>query len=353
MKTIPSAVTTQMEAQQKRPALLFEIGLSAGTLYYVAEKDDLTYAGNTYTAKAITLSNLTQSAEGQINRVTANFDNTSRDMAAYAVNAQFEGRPFIIKRVYKDALSDPTYYNELFRGTMEELTDMGRTWMPINAVAGKPLYQKALLSEYVRTCRHIFGGTQCNMNGFSDLTSISNYAEGTILTGTTNSMTIDTTIGSVTGTNDDAFNYGIIKIGKSGTTYIRTCTDWTAGTSVAIWSVALPVTIDNTYRYQIYKGCPKNLNSCTMGFAWGPSSNNHLNFGGFIHVGKELINTSQLSEGAEVPSHYYPPPWSPPWDTGGGDDGGWGGSGSDGPPSDSYGSGTGFGTGSGSGDALG
>lgn len=268
MKTLPVAVTTQMMAQQKRPALLLELGLSSTTLYYVAEKDDLTFGGNTYSSKAITISEITQSTEGQINRITVNFDNTERDMAAYATYMTFEGRPIVIKRVYKDVISGTTHYNEIFRGTMEEIVDIGRTWLPITATVGKPLYEKALLNEYVRTCRHNFGDSFCNLDGFSNLTSTSNYAEGQILSGATNYMVIDTTVGSVTGENDDVFNYGIIKVGKSGATYIRTCYDWTSSTSRADWQVGLPVSLDNTYRYQIYKGCPKDLNSCTAGFAW-------------------------------------------------------------------------------------
>jgi len=308
-KSLPSAVTTQMEAVQKRPSLLFELGLSAATLYYVAEKNDITFGGNTYSAKAITVSGFTQSAEGQINRITVNFDNVSRDMAAYATYLPFEGRPLVIKRIYKDAVSGTTHYNEVFRGTMEEISDMGRTWLPINATVGKPLYQKALLKEYIRTCRHSFGDANCNIDGFSSLASASNYAAGNILSGATTYMIIDTTVGSVTGTNDDAFNYGIIKIGKSGTTYIRTCYDWTSSTSRADWQVALPVTIDSTYNYQIYKGCPKDLNSCTMGYSWGPQADNRINFGGFLHIGKEKYTSApMLSAGAEAPQHYYPPP---------------------------------------------
>jgi len=320
MKSIPSAVSAQMQLQQKRPALLFELGLSGNTLYYIAEKDDLVYANITYTAKAITISEFAQSAEGQINRITVNFDNTSRDMSAYATYAQFEGRPFIVKRVYKDALSGTTLYNEVFRGTMEELTNIGRTWLPISAVAGKPLHQKALLKEYSRNCRYVFGDSMCNVGGLSDLTSASNYAKGTILTGATNYMVINTDLGSVTGTNDDAFNYGVIKIGKGGTTYVRTCSNWTSATSRADWIVALPVTLDNTYHYEIYKNCPKDLNSCTAAYAWGPIANNGINFGGFIHIGKEKYGGARLSTGAEQPQHWYPPP---SYGSDSGDDGGW------------------------------
>lgn len=323
-KTLPSAVTAQMQLQQKRPALLFELGLSATTLYYVAEKDDITFAGNTYTSKAITVSEFTQSSEGQINRITVNFDNTERDMAAYALYSTFEGRPLVIKRVYKDAISGTTHYNEVFRGTMEELVDIGRTWTPITATVGKPLYEKALLNEYVRTCRHNFGDSMCNMDGFSNLASTSNYANGQLLSGATNYMIIDTTVGSVTGTNDDAFNYGVIKVGKSGTTYIKTCSDWDSATSKALWTVGLPISLDNTYRYQIYKGCPKDLNSCTCAYAWGPISDNRINFGGFVHIGKEKYVSQQLSGGPEAPQYYIAPP------TYYGDDGG-GGVGPDSP----------------------
>jgi len=310
MKTLATAVTAQMQAQEKRPVLLFELGLSAATLYYIADKLGFTFDNVYYTPKAITLSAIQQSSEGQINRINLNFDNVSRDMAAYAQYLSFDGRPLIIKRVYRDAMSGSTLYNEIFHGAMEEVGNIGATWFPITASSGKALYEKALLSEYQRSCRHIFGDVNCNIDGLSDLTNASNYAAGQVSSGGTNHFVIDTTVGSVTGTNDDAFNYGVIKLGLAGTTYIRICTDWASSTSRATWRVGLPVAIDSSYRYEIYKGCSKELDACTASFAWGPISDNRINFGGFLHIGQDKYDTIDLGGRAETPQIYTPPPSS-------------------------------------------
>ena len=320
MKSLAVAVTTQMQAQEKRPVVLFEIGLSQTTLYYVADRVGITFAGIYYTPKAITLSSIGQSSEGQINRIDLNFDNVNRDMSAYAQYSTFDGKPLIIKRVYRDAVSGTTHYNEIFHGTMEEIGNIASIWFPITASSGKALYQRALLSEYQRSCRYIFGDVNCNISGFSDLTSASNYAKGQVLSGGTGHFIINTAVGSVTGTNNDIFKYGTIKVGLSGTTYNRTCTAWTSATSKATWRVGLPVSIDNSYAYEIYKGCPKDLDACTAAFAFGPISDNRINFGGFLHIGQDKYDKTELSGKAETPQ-IYTPPIVPRDDSGGSDDG--------------------------------
>jgi len=114
-KNIPNDVIVQMDAVGKRPVLLFELGL-ASTLRFAAYKLNVVFptGGKTYSAKAIKVRNITQTLEGQINRVTVSFDNVSRDMAAYSNNESFRGKSLVIKRIYLDAVGNATYYNEVF-----------------------------------------------------------------------------------------------------------------------------------------------------------------------------------------------------------------------------------------------
>jgi len=116
-KDLTSAVITQIDAVQKRPVILVELELSS-TLRYAAAKSNITFptGGNVYTAKAIKVSGINQSLEGQIQRATIKFDNVSRDMAAYAYNEDFQNKRIIIKRVYLDALANSGDYNEIFNG---------------------------------------------------------------------------------------------------------------------------------------------------------------------------------------------------------------------------------------------
>ena len=186
-RDLQAAVVTQMDATQKRPVLLFELGLSS-TLRFVAYNTNLVFptAGNTYTAKNIQVNNVIQALEGQIGRVTVKFDNVSRDMASYAHNEDFRGINLTIKRVYLDALGNALNFNELFNGYMERPSEITRHWLTVSATSGKPLTKKALTFPYQRMCPWIFGGSKCNTDGLADLTSLT--ATGTADSGTTSTL---------------------------------------------------------------------------------------------------------------------------------------------------------------------
>ncbi|MFH1526965.1 MAG: hypothetical protein ABIG69_09985, partial [Bacteroidota bacterium] len=257
-KALESAVSVQIVADQRRPALLFEMGLSGVTLYWTNSPVNINFGGITYSSKAIRSGDFVQSAEGQINRVTIDFDNTNKEMASYVNCFNFDGQPLIIKRVYLGDISNANYYNEVFRGFMEQPESISRFWVSIPATVGKPLYNQALLQIYGKKCRHSFGNAYCNVNNFADLGSTSSlYSELDITSGGTNFLTLDQTSGTTVGAVDDFFNFGLVKVGKSGVTYNRICSDYISSTSRVNWVVGVPVTIDNTYRAQVYKGCDK------------------------------------------------------------------------------------------------
>jgi len=246
---LPAAVLTQMDAAQKRPVLLFELGLSS-TIRFCAYKTNIVFptGGNTYTAKAIKLSGVSQSLEGQIGRVTVDFDNVVRDMAAYAHNEDFRGKSFVIKRVYLDALGDATYYNEVFRGFFEKPSKITRHWLTVPATSGKPLTRKVLDKAYQRMCNLIFGGTGCNIDGNANLTSLT--ASGTADSGSTSTL-IDAALTQA----DDYWNYGRIIITKAGVKYNRKIKDFVAASDELTFDVELPVAVDDTCTYVLYKGC--------------------------------------------------------------------------------------------------
>lgn len=296
-KTLSSAVSAQLVAQQKRPTLLFEIGLitSATTLYYAATKSDVTWNGHTYTAKAVTVGGFSQSAEGQIGSLKVNFDNVSRDMAGYNNQESFEGRRLITRRVFVDALSGSTDYVGLFAGTMDTVDSIGRHWLTVTATQGKPLGKKALTGKYPRYCRHKFGGTQCDNDGNADLSTLT--ATGTVASVESGGVTnfIDTGLPAAAG-SDDYYNFGRAELGQSGTTYHVIVTDFDSGTSKVEWRVQLPENI-NGWNYIIYKGCDKTWDACGDNENWGPSADNEDNFGGFLHIGRDEDYTANLIVG--------------------------------------------------------
>lgn len=280
-KAIPGAVITEMNLAQKRPVLLFELGLSS-PLRFTAYKTNIVFptAGNTYTAKAIQISGVSQSLEGQIGRVTIKFDNVIKDMAAYVNNEDFRGKSLIIKRIYLDSIANATDYNEVFNGHMERPSEISPQWLTVAATLGKPLNRKSLSFAYQRMCPWIFGGTECNADGNSDLTSLT--ASGTADSGSTTTL-VDNALTQA----DDYWNHGEIEITKAGVVYYRRVKDFVAGTDTITFDVEMPFAIDGTCTYTIYKGCDQIWDTCKATNAWGPSADNYLNFGGCIHISKK------------------------------------------------------------------
>lgn len=285
MKTLDANVTTQLDAQGRKTVLLFELALTGLTLRYAAYKTSIVFphgGATTYTAKAIMFGGVSQSLEGQIGRITVKFDNVAKDMAAYARSYVFEGRWLTIKRIFLDADNHApaasTEYIEVFHGKMEQPKEISRQWLTVTATEGKSLNKKVLNDTYSKECRHTFGATQCNKDGNADLTSLT--ASGTADSGTTTTL-VDNALTQA----DDYWNYGKISITKGGVTYTRKVKNFDAATDTITFDLALPVAVDGTTTYTVYKGCPKTWEACQADFAYGPSADNKLNFGGCIHIG--------------------------------------------------------------------
>ena len=279
-KTLEAAIVAQMDAVGKRPCILVELGLSS-TLRFVAYMTNVTFptGGNVYTAKAITIGDVAQSLEGQIQRITINFDNVAKDMAAYANLEDFRGISLVIKRVYLDAIADAANYSEVFRGHMEK-PKFSRQWLTVTATSGKGLDRKMLTDPYQRMCPLEFGGTKCNTDGNADLTSLT--ASGTADSGSTTTLVDDALTEA-----EDFWNYGEIEVTKGTKTYYRKVKSFTAASDTVTFDVELPVEVDDTCTYVIYKGCDKTLATCSAENNWGPSGDNNLNFKGFLHISKK------------------------------------------------------------------
>lgn len=281
-KDLPASVDTEIAADQSRPVPLFELTLDAGTLRYCAAQSNLVFptGGNTYTARAINLSNLVHRAEGQIVQGTIQFDDTTGEISAYLAAESFDGKAISIKKVWLDALGDATYFNGIFSGYMEEVERIGPSWAEISFVSGKPLGRQLLLDTYQIRCNHDFGDAMCNQNGLADLTTLK-------ATGTADSGSATTLVDNALTQVDDFWNFGRIEIVYAGDTYYRKIKDFVAGTDTLTFDVALPFAIDNTCTYTVYKGCSNTWNACQSIEAWGPSADNKANFGGFMHIGEQ------------------------------------------------------------------
>lgn len=321
-KDLTESVLGQIGATRKRPVLLYEIGLT-NPLKFAAYMSNVTFptGGDVYTAKAIMLSGLERTLEGQINRCTVRFDDVLSDMSAYADDEDFQGKTLIIKRVYLDALANATDYIEIFNGFMESPNDYDYAWLTVPATMGRPLNRRVIKFNYQRMCPWVFGGAECNTNGKADLTALT-------ATGTAESGTVDTLIDSALTQAADFWNNGNIYITKSGVIYRRKVKDFDAATDKITLDVALDFAIDNKCTYEVFKGCDQTWDTCGASNAWGPSADNSVNFGGCIHLesqqnsvnsgaapvmpGPGSLPPGTMPPGTTVPIVYpYPPGWYP------------------------------------------
>lgn len=257
-KELSSYILGELNAQQKRPVLLFELQLST-TIRFVAGKDSVTFNSFNYGAKTIEVTKVEQLLEGQIGRITVKFDNILKDMSGYMYNEDFKGKKLIIKRVYLDANGNAgSTYNEFFNGYIEKFEDVSNRWLIIKATKSGPLSKKVLNIKYQRMCPWVFGGAECNTNGNADLTVLKKSGTAT---GGTNGTLIDTSFTAVS----DYYNNGLISITKDSRIYNRLVKDYTLSSKTIEFDVSLPVTVDTSCTYTVYKGCDQKYNTCEGG----------------------------------------------------------------------------------------
>lgn len=292
-KSFSANVNTAKDAQQQQPVLLVILELNLGTLRFALDKSDFVFAGNTYSARAIQFSGVQFTAEGQIGRVSLEFDNIDQAMSGYLNAEDFYGKALKLWRVWRDYTASADDYNELFNGFCEEIAEINNRWFKLNATYGKPLEQLNLLNLYTNRCNRVFGDDICNQDGLAGVTTSLTEKDVAVTSGSTNYVLNTSVSGSAT---TDYWKYGQIYIWNktSGVTFSRRVTSSSSGTSKIFFDTSVGFAIDNTYHFNVRKGCDKNYDTCQAqqssggSPAYGPSGNNYLNFKGFIHASKDI-----------------------------------------------------------------
>ena len=286
-KYLPSALRTILASEGQQPVIVVELYLDSATLRFAASQGNITWGGNVYTAKAMLFGSVNQNLEGQISSITISFDNVASDMAAYLNQEDFYGKRLIVRRLYRTALGSSANYIELFRGYCDEVEEVNKQWLTVPVAMGKLLEKKTLLESYSQTCNRKFGDAVCNQDTLADLTSLC-VLDKAVVSGSTNYITDPTNLTQAA----DYWNYGFVQfwVKGSGVTYNRKIVDFNATLDKAILDVPMTFAIDNTYTYNIYKGCPKDWQACGSGATspWGPSGNNRKNFKGFMHISQNV-----------------------------------------------------------------
>ena len=289
-KDLESAVLTQIDATGHAPVNLAEIFLDAGTLRYAATRQSVVFpaAGNTYTAIFYTSGGRKVSRGRQIIIKDYRFDNRDGVLHGYNAAERFEGKPFIEKRVFRGALGNVAYYNEIMAGIMGA-PRFDKQWMYLRVTEGKLLGQRSRNQYYQKPCNNDPGDSNCNYDGYFNLASLT--ATGTADSGTVGSLT-DNALTQV----DDYWNFGRIEITISGYTHVRKVSDFDAATDTVSWNVNLPEAVSNGDSYTIYKGCPLTWEACQGLFAYGPSADNKANFLGNLHLSKKELDSESVKK---------------------------------------------------------
>ena len=281
MKTYSVDVQGQLAEEYRRPIYLLEMQLNAATLRFARSKTNIIFPaedGYTFYARYFDVPDKSTNLEGQIGRITLKIDNTDDEMAAYAAAENFEGKIVNIYLVYRDALSDVTNYVDWFSGVLENPSSINHESLEVSAIEGSPLGDKAVNWEYNKLCPWIFGSVECNVDGNADLSSL-------VYSGTASGGSISTLICSGLSSTNDYWNCGSIAMVIDGTTYKRVVKDYDQASTAITFDVALPVTVSPGTTFTVYKGCDHTRETCNHLNAWGPSADNVLNYGGFLHIG--------------------------------------------------------------------
>jgi len=280
-RSLSADVLAELASRQRRPVLLFELYLDSGTLYYARAREDVEFPtdGQVYTARAIEIGGIQQSAEGQIQGVSLNLDDTDKKFKTMHLGGEiFQGKRVIVKRVYLDHLTNAANYYEYFNGYINQINSVTNTQFELGASAGSPLETKMVNWYFIKNCGWRFGDARCKI----DLTGAAYTKAGYATAGATTYLEDSDLLTQA----DDYWNYGIIKITIAPNVYIRKVADFDSSNNRAIFDVAIPEAVAISHVYQIWKGCDQTFVTCDGEGpnVWGPEITNVSNFGGFLHI---------------------------------------------------------------------
>jgi len=283
-RNVSSAVSAQLFARQRRPVNVIIIhNLSGTTLRYAAAKTNYVFDGQIYVAKAFTYGAISTSAEGGIGRIEIKLDDTIRDMTGYADAANFEGKKVTSRRLFRD-ISGTTDYETTFTGWAEK-PRFDYNWMTLPVVAETQITKRFPKRSYGALCDWVFGGTECNHDSLADLTSSSLVTTSLSIRGGVTHL-YDTMLKNSSASK---WVYGKLTCMVAGVSEERIVTDFETDASggTVKFDVPYSTAISASTKYQLKVGCPKTWTACSGVSPWGPTSDNTVNFSGWLHVGKK------------------------------------------------------------------
>lgn len=277
-KTFTADITSAIAAAEKQPVHLYELQVAGTTVVrYASSRTNVSFGGYTWVAKGVAHTAPAESSTSSgVGKCRVRFADGEGAIRAYHNYAGLVGNYIEIFRAYRDKLSSSTNYVNVLRGLITRVS-WDYEYFDLDVSVGDIPRQKFPRRPYSTRCPWTPGGPQCNADGLFDLSGSPLYQEG--------ECTIPTTTTAYDAGRSEAadtWNNAQIEITSAAKIYRRKVIDFSSGTFTLDYPVA--VSPSEVCDYKLWMGCDRTFATCQGSNAWGPTGDNSLNFGGFLHI---------------------------------------------------------------------
>jgi len=268
-RNIPAGLTAIIASEQNAPVELYTIVLDDATYYYANAEQDITFGGQVYTALALSRNRVSTSMDSKVDEISVRLDNVDKTFTQLIQTKNLQGKNLIVRKVFRDYVSDDTYYVTVFDGRIDSIA-VDQSMVMLRVVSWLDAITKKYPGRmYQQQCGYKFGDSWCGI----DKTSAANKATGTADSGTTTTL-VDSAL-----TQADNYWDGFVKV-TAGTNsgLSRPILSFNQASNRVTFRIGFPSAIDNTSQYEIYRGCNKTQSDCVNKY------NNWQKYGGFTTI---------------------------------------------------------------------
>lgn len=276
MQSLPAAITSILAADEKQPSHLYRLTLTNIVLRMAASKTNIVFptGGDTYYAKAVKHEAPRRSIySNQVGSVKIDIADGNQTLFGYHKNDPFEGKHIEIIRVFRDALGSADNWIGIAKGRIASVS-WNYQWFTINVTIGKVLRQKLPKRGYTVRCPWRAGGDECNYDGNFDISQAPLAQSGEDAVWANNVLTI-----ADRDEADDYWKHARIVFEYNGYVWRRKVIAFSSGNFTL--DFPLPIASIPAVTYTLLRGCDGSWSTCQGSNAWGPSADNHDNYGGF------------------------------------------------------------------------
>src|SRR5512136_570795 len=100
MRTIPSAITTEIATGTAITRTCIKLILDTGSYYYTNHDSNISYGGNTYVTYRLTHGTIRTFLENKVDNLSFEIDNVDQAQSSIFATTDFQGRPAEVYKVF-------------------------------------------------------------------------------------------------------------------------------------------------------------------------------------------------------------------------------------------------------------